>query len=243
MTQTTKVLIADDHPVVRQGLRAVLSTQPDLEIVGEVEDGEKAVEFARNCKPDVVLMDVAMPVCSGEKATQRIMRFQPECKVLALSSYTDDQSVQQMLQAGVAGYLAKQSAPDELIKAIRTIRAGKGQFFSRDVAPKAQRLRQACSDGRAWKKSLTALESQVLKLIATGLTTRMIAPQLHLTEAEVSSCRERVMNKLDVRNVAGLTRYAVANRLVPLNETAVPEAKGANAPEIPVWSSSAAAHN
>jgi two-component system NarL family response regulator len=188
-------------------------------------------------------MDVVMPACNGEKATRRIMRFQPECKVLALSSYTDDQSVQQMLQAGVAGYLTKQSAADELIKAIRTIRAGKGHCFSPDIAATAHRLKQACSNGRAWDKSLTALESQVLKLIAAGLTNRMIAVQLQLSESEVKGCRERVMDKLTIRSIADLTRYAVANGLVPLNEIPAREANGATAAQVPVRLSSAAAHN
>src|SRR5215470_994964 len=99
MIHRTKVLIVDDHPVVRQGLRAVLSSQEDFEIVGEADDGEKAVELFRNRRPDVVLMDVAMPVCSGDKATRRIVQLQPKCKILALSSYCDEHSVRQMLEA------------------------------------------------------------------------------------------------------------------------------------------------
>lgn len=215
----TKVLIVDDHPVVRQGLGAVLRTQPDFEIVGEAQDGGKAVEIARKSKPDVVLMDVAMPVCDGASATRRIVRFLPECKVLALSCYTDEKSVQRMLRAGVAGYLSKQAAPDELINGIRTVTAGKRRFFSSDIELAVCRPRQACNHGHGRDTSLTERDGQVLKLIADGLTNRMIATELQVSPSEVKRCRERVINKLNIRNVAELTRYAIAHGFVAVQES------------------------
>jgi len=176
-----------------------------LEVVGEAENGEVAVGLARNRRPDVVLMDVAMPVCSGVKATTRIVQLQPKCKVLALSVHTDEHSVKQMLQAGAVGYPTKGSPPDQLIRAIRMITTGKEYFFSPDVTT----VQRGCSDGHSEERSLTSRETQVLRLIAAGLNNSGIATQLKLSLGQVKSCRKRIMDKLNLRSVAELTRYAI----------------------------------
>jgi DNA-binding NarL/FixJ family response regulator len=209
---TIKVIIADDHPVVRQGLRALLSTEPDLIVVAEAEDGKKAVELARKFNPEIVLMDVAMPRWNGVLATRHILQLSPQCKVLALSTYTDDDAVRRMLQAGAAGYVSKQTAPEELLKAIEQIRAGL-TYFSPSIAPLAQRL----NDLGSQRCVLDKQEKEVVKFIAEGLTNKQIATRLGLAMPEMKYCRERVMNKLDIHNVAQLTRYALANGLAGLN--------------------------
>jgi DNA-binding NarL/FixJ family response regulator len=201
MSKTIRVLIADDHPIIRQGLKVLLSTEPDLEIVGEGQDGRKAVELAMRTKPHIVLMDVAMPFLNGVTATRRILKLQPDCKVIALSTYTDDDAVKRMLDAGAVGYLTKQSAADELI---------------RSVAPTAQRVSDAALNAAYRKKDLNGSEKQVVKLIAEGLSNKEIATQLNLSLSQMKYCRERVMDKLKVRNVADLTRFALAQGWVSL---------------------------
>jgi len=214
----TRVLIGDNHPVCREGLRTVLSAQKELEVVGEGENTEIAVNLVRTCRPDVVLMGVAKPVCRGEMATRRILRLQPKCKVLAWSTCADEHSVQQMLDAGAVGYLTKDADPDELMQAIHTIAAASQYFFSPEIAGTAQRFKVARNAGNRRKNFLSACESEVLKLIANGLTSSVIAIQLRLGMGKVRYCRERVMEKLSLRSVAELTQYAIANGLVSLGD-------------------------
>src|SRR5262245_22180182 len=137
----TRVLIAESHPVFREGLSTLLSAQKELDVVGEAENAEIAANLVRNCRPDVVLMGVAKPVYRAERATRRILRLQPKCKVLAWSTCADQHSVQQMLDAGAAGYLSKDSHPDELIQAIHTITTGSQYFVSPELAATSQRFK------------------------------------------------------------------------------------------------------
>jgi DNA-binding NarL/FixJ family response regulator len=173
------------------------------------------VELAMRTKPHIVLMDVAMPFLNGVTATRRILKLQPDCKVIALSTYTDDDAVKRMLDAGAVGYLTKQSAADELIIAIRLATSGK-VCFSRSVAPTAQRVSDAALNAAYRKKDLNGSEKQVVKLIAEGLSNKEIATQLNLSLSQMKYCRERVMDKLKVRNVADLTRFALAQGWVSL---------------------------
>ena len=162
------VLLVDDHTVVRQGLRALLKAEEDMEVVGEAENGRQAVMLARKTPPDVVVMDVAMPMLNGLEATRQILKSVPGVKVLVLTSYGDEECVQQLMQAGATGYLIKQTAANDLLKAIREVQRGNA-FFSPAVAKRLRdQCREAFSNGQPARKSgeLTSRESEVLQLIA-----------------------------------------------------------------------------
>jgi DNA-binding NarL/FixJ family response regulator len=213
------VLLVDDHTVVRQGLRALLSSEEDIEVIGEAENGRQAVMLARKTPPDVVVMDVAMPLLNGLEATRQILKLVPAPKVLVLTSYGDDECVEQMMQAGAAGYLIKQTAANDLLKAIREVQRGNA-FFSPAIA---KRLRDQCRDaftnGRVTKKAgeLTTREAEVLQLIAEGFSNKQIAGELSISIKTVEKHRQQVMNKLNIHDVAGLTRYAISKGMVERN--------------------------
>jgi len=206
------VLLVDDHTVVRQGLRALLEGERDINVVGEAENGRRAVVLAKKTLPDVVVMDVAMPVLNGIEATRQILRNLPATKVLALTSYGDDDYVAQLMQAGGHGYLIKQTAADDLLKAIREVQRG-NSFFSRTVAKRlGQQRREALANGRPATRSgeLTSRESEVLQLIAEGFANKQVAAELSISIKTVEKHRQQVMNKLNIHDVAGLTRYAMS---------------------------------
>jgi len=210
------VLLVDDHTVVRQGLRALLKAEEDIEVVGEAENGRIAVQFVRKSPPDVVIMDVAMPLLNGLEATRQILKAVPTTKVLVLTSYGDDDCVQQLTEAGVSGYLIKQTAANELVKAIREIRKGNA-FFSPTIAKRLRdQCREAFANGQPVKKNieLTSRESEVLQLIAEGFSNKQIAVELTISIKTVEKHRQQVMNKLNIHDVAGLTRYALSKGLV-----------------------------
>ncbi len=215
-----KVLLADDHIVVRQGLRALLAAEPDIEIVGEADNGRQAVQMIRKEAPDVALIDIAMPVLNGLEATRQITRSNPATKVLILSSYSDDEYIQQVTEAGAAGYLVKQTAANDLLKAIREAHKGNA-FFSPAIA---KRLRDQCRDafatGQPVKKRtdyLTTREAEVLQLIAEGRANKQIAAELCISIKTVEKHRQQVMNKLGIHDVAGLTRHAIAKGIIETN--------------------------
>jgi DNA-binding NarL/FixJ family response regulator len=211
-----KVLIAEDHAVVREGLRILISTEPDLEIAGEAEDGRKAVDLARKLKPDIVLMDAAMPRCGGLDATKTISRELPDSKVVVLSAYSDEELAGKMLDAGARGYLTKHSAADELLHAIREVNQG-GSFISPRLA---QKLRRRSVEGFLQKgqpgasSALTPRETEVLKMIAMGLATKQIAASLVLSIKTVEKHRQAVMDKLDLHDRAALTRFAISRGML-----------------------------
>jgi DNA-binding NarL/FixJ family response regulator len=173
-----RVLLADDHTVVRQGLKVLLTSGGDIEIVGEAENGRQAVQMAQQLSPDVTVIDVAMPVLNGLDATRQIRRSAPTTKVLILSSYSEDDYVQEAMDAGASGYLVKQTAANELVKAIRAVQAG-STFFSPAIAQRLRvRGRQGVPASRPGKRRadyLTAREAEVLQLIAEGLANKQIA--------------------------------------------------------------------
>jgi DNA-binding NarL/FixJ family response regulator len=216
MMRKIKVLVADDHTVVRQGLRALLKSEEDIEVVGEAENGRQAVMLARKTPPDVVVMDVAMPLLNGLEATRQIIRSCPNTKVLVLTSYGDDDCVHQLMQAGASGYLIKQTAANELLKAIREVQRGNA-FFSPAIAKRLRdQGREAFSTGHTSRKSitLTSRESEVLQLIAEGFSNKQIAAELGISIKTVEKHRQQVMNKLNIHDVAGLTRYALSRGMV-----------------------------
>jgi DNA-binding NarL/FixJ family response regulator len=206
------VLLVDDHAVVRQGLRALLEAEGDLSVVGEAENGREAVLLARKALPDVVLMDLAMPGMNGLEATRQILRKVPTAKVLVLTSYGEDDNVNQLMEAGATGYLVKQTAASDLLRAIRQVRDGKA-FFSPGIA---KRLKQqgvdTCTNGQTGKRAgkLTSREAEVLQLVAEGLANKQIASELSISIKTVEKHRQQAMNKLNIHGVAGLTRYAIS---------------------------------
>jgi len=210
------VLLVDDHTVVRQGLRALLSSEEDIEVIGEAENGRRAVMAARKSTPSVVLMDVAMPLLNGLEATRQIIRSVPTAKVLVLTSYGDDDCVEQLMQAGAMGYLIKQTAANDLLKAIREVQRGKA-FFSPSIAKRFRgRCRETFSTGQHGRRAgeLTSREAEVLQLIAEGFSNKQIAGELSISIKTVEKHRQQVMNKLHIHDVAGLTRFALSKGMV-----------------------------
>jgi DNA-binding NarL/FixJ family response regulator len=206
------VLLADDHAVVRQGLRALLEAEGDIVVVGEAENGRKAVSQAKKILPDVVVMDVAMPGMNGVEATRQIVRNIPSAKVLVLTSYGDEGYVAQLLEAGAIGYLVKQTAAADLLKAIREVHHG-NPFFSPSIAKRLQQQEREMRAGvlpAVGLHRLTSREAEVLQLVAEGLANKQIAVELSISIKTVEKHRQQAMNKLNIHDVAGLTRYAIA---------------------------------
>jgi DNA-binding NarL/FixJ family response regulator len=196
----TRVLIADDHSIVREGMRALLTRQKDLEVVGEAADGGAAVAEALRLRPDVVVMDLSMPALDGVEATRRIRREAPEVKVLVLSMHGSDDHVRPAVRAGASGFLLKGAGLDDLVAAVRAVAKG-GTFFRVPVSdhpdvPEPER------------PSLTPRELEILRLVAEGRSSAAIAKQLALSIKTVEAHRSRMMQKLDVTNAAGLIRHA-----------------------------------
>ena len=214
--KTIRILLVDDHTVVRQGLRALLKAEEDIEVIGEAENGRVAVQLVRKDPPDVVIMDVAMPLLNGLEATRQILKTAPGTRVLVLTSYSDDDCVQQLTEAGVSGYLIKQTAANDLVKAIREVQKGNA-FFSPTIAKRLRnQCREAFANGQPVKKNieLTSREAEVLQLIAEGFSNKQIAGELGISIKTVEKHRQQVMNKLNIHDVAGLTRYALTKGLV-----------------------------
>ena len=215
-----KVLLAEDHTVVRQGLRVLLEAEPDFVIAAEAETGREAVQLTLKLLPDVVVMDICMPSLNGLEATRQIMKDAPATKVLILSSYSDDEYVHRLTEAGAAGYLLKQSAANELIKAIREACKGNA-FFSPAISKRLlEHYRESFLQGVPVQKRadrLTAREAEVLQLIAEGRPNKLIASELCISIKTVEKHRQQVMNKLNIHDIAGLTRYAMNKGIVESN--------------------------
>jgi DNA-binding NarL/FixJ family response regulator len=212
-----RVLLADDHNIVRHGLRVLLESEPDIIVAGEAETGRQAVQLARKLVPDVVVMDIAMPVLNGLEATRQIMKETPSVKVLVLSSYSDDEYVRQLTESGAAGYLLKQTATTELINGIRETRKGNA-FFSPAISRRLlDNYREAfLLGGRVPNRGtqLTSREAEVLQLIAEGRTNRSIAGELCISIKTVEKHRQQMMDKLNIHDIAGLTRYALSKGVI-----------------------------
>jgi len=215
--QKIKVLLADDHTLVRQGLHTLLAVEPDITVIAEADTGRKAVQLAKSHQPDVVIMDIAMPLLNGLEATRQIVREVPKSRILLLSSYNDEEYVHQLTEAGAAGYLLKQTAANELITAIREVHRGNAYFspaISRRLLDQCRLVFQNGSAIRNRNDTLTSRESEVLQLIAEGLANKQIAAELCISIKTVEKHRQQVMNKLEIHDVASLTRFALANGIV-----------------------------
>jgi DNA-binding NarL/FixJ family response regulator len=212
------VLIADDHTIVRQGLKHLVEMSDDIDVIGEAADGEAVLKEARRLLPDVILLDIAMPKCSGIESARRLAKEVPVSKILMLSTYRDDQEVHLAIAAGATGYLMKESAGADLLRAIRETHKGNA-FFSPEISRRILRqTREAFQNGverKSGTPTLTDRETQVLRLISDGKSNKEIAEALTLSVKTVEKHRQTLMNKLHVHDAAGLTRYAIARGLVP----------------------------
>jgi DNA-binding NarL/FixJ family response regulator len=212
-----KVVLADDHNIVREGLRLLLETTDDIEVVGEVENGRLAVEMVKKLRPDVVVMDLVMPALNGMEAARQIAKEAPATKVLILSSYADDDKVQKLVEEGASGYLIKQTASKDLLTGIRETKKGNA-FFSPAIARRLmEKMRETFANGGVMKKKgnvLTTREAEVLQLIAEGYPNKLIAAELGISIKTVEKHRQQVMNKLNIHQVAGLTRHAIATGMI-----------------------------
>ena len=206
-----RVFLADDHTMVRQGFRLILSSQPDIEIVGEAGNGRQAVELAEKLHPDVIVMDVAMPELNGIEATRRLAASSPRSRVLALSMHKDSVYVREILRAGARGYLLKDSIDSDLVNAVRAVARGDG-YLSPGVSD------AVLSDYRRHVTDpldlLTSREREVLQLIAEGKTNKEIASSLKLSVYTVDAHRGRIMEKLNLHSTGELVRFAVRNGLI-----------------------------
>ncbi len=209
-----RVLLVDDHTVVREGLKLLISTSPSLEVVGEAKDGDEAITMTDSLRPDVVLMDVAMPGMNGEVATQKISRRHPEIKVLVLSSYSDEQMVQRLMEAGAAGYITKRTAATLLIAGIEKIFRGDKVLGSAVTDPSLTEKNPVLTGGTRRGQALTPREAEVLQLIAQGHSNRDIAQVLGISFKTVEKHRQGVMDKIDRHDTAALTRYAIAQGII-----------------------------
>lgn len=210
-----KLLIVDDHPVVRRGISLCLAKQPHLEIVGEAADGREAVRKARELKPDIMLMDINMPQMSGLAVAELLRREAPEIKVLILSMHGNTDYVLRILQSGARGYVLKDAPAEELARAVDIVHNGE-TYFSADVARVALNQFVRGNGDVTGAPNLTNREREVLIHIADGLSNKEIASALGVGVRTVETHRERIMRKLDIHNVAGLTKFAIARGLVSL---------------------------
>jgi DNA-binding NarL/FixJ family response regulator len=220
MSNTKKILIADDHGIMRDGLRALLESEPDLEVVGSVSNGHEAIRAAERLRPDLIIMDVSMPLTDGPEAIAQIKRRQGEIHVLVLTFHTDEQHINAALRAGADGYVLKDDSRIELLTAIRAVLAGKA-FLSPAIC---NRVVSGYLDSSARSsgtrppansaETLTSREREVIKLIAEGLRTRQIAHFLSLSPKTVEKHRSNMMRKLKLRNAASVTAYAITNGFV-----------------------------
>jgi two-component system nitrate/nitrite response regulator NarL len=214
-SSSIRVLLVDDHPVVRRGLAACLSRHENIELVGEATDGKDALQKARLLSPDVVVTDIDMPVMNGVELALALMRDVPSTRVLALSVLHGPEHVLRMVQAGAAGYLYKESPLEELLSGIEQVAKGK-PFFSENVAQAA--LNEVVRSQISGEPSLSVREREVLIRIAEGMSNKEIADLLGLGVRTVETHRERAMRKLNIHSVAGLTKYALAHGWIKLDE-------------------------
>ena len=209
-----KILIADDHQLTREGIRSMLEREPDMEVLGEAEDGRSAARMARELGPDIILMDVCMPEMNGIVATSLILSESPKIKVLALSMLDDRRFVYNMLRAGASGYLIKDCSFKELVQAIRRVMANKTYLSPgiMDVVVKDYVRPPAYSDS-PYSSNLTLREKEVLQLVAEGHSTSQIANSLHVSVKTIETHRQNLMGKLNTKGIAGLTKYAIREGL------------------------------
>jgi DNA-binding NarL/FixJ family response regulator len=211
---TIRILIADDHGIVAEGLKSLAEAEPDIEVVGIVADGREAVQHARESKPDVVIMDMSMPELNGADATRAILQNDPACRVIVLSMYAEREYVRRALKAGAMGYVVKRSAAKELVDAIRAVHAGQ-RYLSPRVADVV--IEAGADDKDDLLAKLSMREREVLQLLAEGNTGAEIAQRLSLSQKTVETYRARLVEKLGIRDLPGLVRFAIQRGIVTLD--------------------------
>lgn len=214
MTDKIRVMLADDHAILRSGLRALLNAEPDIEVVGEAADGQEAVALAERLRPDVVVMDIAMPRLDGLQATRQIAARLPQTRVLALTMHAEEQYLLQVLEAGGAGYVLKRSADNELLEAIRIVRRGEVYLYPSAAKMLLEAYRRSDRSGESREHALTEREEEVLKLTAEGYSNTEIAGRIYLSPKTVDTYRQRIMEKLGLHHRAELVRYALDRGLL-----------------------------
>jgi len=213
-----RVMVVDDHNIVKEGIRALLKDEPAVEVIGDAADGRAAVRMAEELAPDVVLMDVALPGLNGVEATRQIVKSKPRVRVLALSMYADGTYVSEMLKAGAAGYLLKDCDLEELARAIRTVAADHTYLSPRiSNLVVSDYLEHLPGDGQSPAEVLTPREREVLQLLAEGESVKDIAAKLKVSIKTAETHRRQIMEKLDIHSIAELTKYAVRRGLTNIN--------------------------
>jgi len=211
------VLLAEDHLIVREGLRKLLEAEHDIAVVGEATTGRQAVEMARELRPAVIVMDIAMPRLNGLEATRHIRQFVPDAKVLILSAHSDDAYIERVMALGAVGYLIKQTSASFLSEAIREVHRGH-TYFSPSIAKRLHQIHQKALDRKGQMKSktvgLSPRELEVLQLIAEGGANKQIAAELEISIKTVEKHRDHLMQKLGIHDTAGLTRYAISAGII-----------------------------
>ena len=216
---STRIILADDHKIIRDGLASLLEKENDIEIVAQAEDGRATVELVAELSPDVVIMDIGMPNLNGIEATRHIAGEFPDVRTIALSMHSDKRFVTEMLKAGASGYLLKNCAFDELATAIRTVMMGKTYLSPSITDVVVDSYVRAAPDGEPTVFSmLTNREREVLQLLAEGRTTKQIAIHLYVSAKTIETHRAKIMKKLDIDNMASLTKYAVREGLTSLEQ-------------------------
>ena len=215
--KTITVLLAEDHAIVREGLLSMLKLEPDINVVGEAEDGRQAVALTKKLAPDVLVMDIAMPHLNGLEATRQILHTKPSTKILILSAHSDDAYVEKVMALGASGYLVKQSAFQILPTAIRAVHGG-STYFSPTISKRFKvpltTIVPRTGALKAASHNLTPREMETLQLIAEGNANKMIAHILNISVKTVEKHRQKVMEKLDIHDTAGLTRHAIAQGII-----------------------------
>jgi len=209
-----KIIIADDHAIMLQGLRSLLEGQPGFEVIGQASDGRSAVDMAHRLKPDIIVLDVSMPILNGVEAARRILAENPSVKVLALSMHSQKRFVTEMLKAGASGYLLKDSDIDELVHAVKTVLSGKIYLSPSIAGVVVEEIVHGRSRGEgSISEKLTPREREVLQLVVEGKTSKEIASLLNLSVRTVDTHRNQIMRKLGCNNVVELTRIAIREGL------------------------------
>ncbi len=212
-----RILIVDDHGIVREGLKSLLQNQPDMEVVGEGQDGQVAVELAEQLSPDMVIMDMSMPNLNGIEATRLILQHRPNTRVIILSMHSDRHIVKETLEAGASAYVLKSNLFDEMLRALETVAEG-GRYLSPRITDVVvdDYVSKSTENESAKTPKLTSRERQIVQLVAEGNTIKEIARILHISPKTADSNRRQIMNKLGFSSVAELTKYAIREGLTSL---------------------------